>query len=371
MGDRAQCQSEQGVSTTGRALCVAVLAGELGCEVAGDGALEVSGVAALDEAGPDDLTFVRDASHLAGLEASNAGAVVLPLDCDPGSRTAILSPHPALDFARAVERLCPAPRPAVGVDARAFVETDCEIDPTACVAAGASIGGGTRVGARSVVYPNATLYGDVTLGADCTIHAGVVIREACELGDRVIVQPGAVIGGDGFGHVLDESGRLRRVPQVGRVIIGDDVEIGANTTVDRATLSKTVLRDRVKLDNLIQIGHNSELDEDVVIAAQSGVSGSVKIGRGAILMAQAGVADHLEIGRRTFVGARSGVVRDVPDHTHVYGSPHMEARGWHRAMAALKRLPQLLKRVRAIERELGLRGRGRDGAAEVRGSGDD
>jgi UDP-3-O-[3-hydroxymyristoyl] glucosamine N-acyltransferase len=341
-----------------RALSVAELANELGRELAGDGAVEVSGVAALDQAGPDDLTFVRDAAYLEALESSQAAAVVLPFDCDPGSRTAILSPNPALDFARAVERLCPPPCPAEGVDARALVDDECEIDPTACVAAGASIGRGTRIGARTVVHPNATLYSDVEVGADSTIHAGVVIREACVLGDRVMVQPGAVIGGDGFGHMLDEAGALRRVPQVGRVIIGDDVEIGANTTVDRATLSQTVLRDRVKLDNLIQIGHNSELDEDVVIAAQSGVSGSVKIGRGAILMARAGVSDHVEIGRRTFVGARSGVVRDVPDHTHVYGSPHMEARGWHRAMAALKRLPDVLKRIRAIERELGLRGKG-------------
>jgi len=349
---------------------VDALARELGREVSGDGSLEVSDVAALADAGPGDLTFVRDASHLAALEASKAGAVVLPLDCEAVSRAAILSPHPALDFARAVELLRPPVRPLAGVDPRAFVDPGCEIDATACITAGVSLGRDVRVGARTVVHPNATLYPGVVVGADCTIHSGVVIREACTLGDRVLVQPGAVIGGDGFGHVMEESGELRRVPQVGIVEIGDDVEIGANTTVDRATLARTVLRDRVKLDNLIQIGHNSELDEDVVIAAQSGISGSVRVGRGTILMAQTGVSDHLEIGRRTFVGARAGVVKDVPDHARVYGSPHMEERGWHRAMAALKRLPGLLVRVRALERELGLRRARRDSSGDDEEGGD-
>ncbi len=357
MGDGEQHEPMNAVAETRRTMRADALARELGLELSGDGSLEITGVASLSDAGPTDLSFCRDASHGEALEASKAGAVVLPLDAEPGPRTAILSTNPALDFARAVALLCPPLRPMVGIDPRALVDADCQIHPTACIAAGVSIGRGVRIGARSVVHPNVTLYPGVVIGADCTIHAGVVIREVCELGDRVIVQPGAVIGGDGFGHVMDESGALHRVPQVGRVVIGDDVEIGANTTVDRATLSRTLLRDRVKLDNLIQIGHNSELEEDVVIAAQSGISGSTRVGRGAILMAQTGVSDHLEIGRRTFVGARAGVMRDVADHARVYGSPHMEERSWHRAMAALKRLPGLFKRVRAIERRLGLRGR--------------
>ncbi len=346
---------------TGSGVRLDALARELGRSFAGDSAQRVRGVASLEDAGPDDLVFVRDASHLEALADSRARAVILLEGLDPGQRAAIFSSNPALDFARAVECVVSLPRPQAGVDACAVVASECEIDETASIGAGASIGARARVGARTVVHPNATLYCDVVVGEDCTIHAGVVIREKCVLGDRVILQPGAVIGGDGFGYVPDETGMLHKVPQVGRVVIGDDVEVGANTTVDRATLSATVLADRVKLDNLIQVGHNSEIGEDVVVAAQSGFSGSTKVGRGAIIMAQVGVAGHLEIGRRTFLGARSGVTKDVPDHMRIYGLPQMEQRRWHRVMAALKRLPEMLKRLRAVERQLGMRGEEKEG----------
>jgi len=340
---------------TGSGVRLEALATKLGRSFAGDGTLRLRGIASLDDAGPDDLVFVRDASHLPALANSRARVVILPDGVDAGGRATIHSPNPALDFARAVGFVAPSPRPQVGIDARAIVGPDCAIDPTASIAAGVSLGARTRVGAGTVVHSNATLYRDVTVGEQCTIHAGVVIREDCELGDRVLLQPGAVIGGDGFGYVPDETGMLHKVPQRGRVILGDDVEVGANTTVDRASLSATVLADRVKLDNLIQIGHNSEIGEDVVVAAQSGFSGSTKVGRGAIVMGQVGVAGHLEIGTRSFLGARSGITKDVPDHAIVYGSPQMEERRWHRVAAALKRLPEMVKRLRAVERQLGLR----------------
>lgn len=355
MGAGAQHETRGVATTRSEALSAEALADALGRELVGEKSRAIRGVAAIDAAGPGDLAYVRDGSLRAALEVSEAGVVVLPSDMDAAGRTAILSPNPALDFARAVELVCPPERPAIGVDARAYVDADCEIDASACIGPGVSLGRAVRIGARTIIHPNVTLYPDVTIGEDCVLHAGAVVREGCVLGDRVIVQPGAVIGGDGFGHVLDATGALRRMPQVGRVILEDEVEIGANTTVDRATLSETVLRERVKLDNLIQIGHNSLLEEDVVIAAQSGVSGSVTIRRGTIIMAQAGIADHIEIGQRSFIGARAGVMRDIDDHVRAYGSPHMEERSWHRAMAALKRLPGLLRRMRAVERKLGLR----------------
>ncbi|MBW2292159.1 MAG: UDP-3-O-(3-hydroxymyristoyl)glucosamine N-acyltransferase, partial [Deltaproteobacteria bacterium] len=157
-------------------------------------------------------------------------------------------------------------------------------------------------------------------------------------------------------YVPDATGALHKVPQIGSVVIGNDVEIGANTTIDRAALSQTAIADRVKLDNLIQVAHGCEIGPDVVVAAQSGISGSTRIGRGTIVMAQVGVAGHLEIGSRAFLGARAGLHKDVSDNARVYGIPQMEERRWHRSMAALKRLPELFKRLRAIERKLGLRG---------------
>jgi len=326
----------------------------------GNAEVPIRGVADLEHAGPDDLVFVRDASHLAALERSKAGAAIVPEGCDPGSKPAIYSTNPRLDFARAIAHVRPAGAVHPGVDPGAHVAPDAAIHETARIGAGASVGERCRVGAGCVIHPNATLYPDVTMGDDCTIHSGVVIREECELGNRVILQPGAVIGGDGFGYEPDSTGALQKVPQVGKVVLGDDVEVGSNTTIDRAALFQTRIGDRTKLDNLIQVAHNVEIGEDVVVAAQSGFSGSTRIGRGTIVMAQVGVAGHLEIGTRAFLGARAGLHKSVADHARVYGTPQMEERAWHRAMAALKRLPSVFKRLRAIERKLGIRDDGAD-----------
>ncbi len=341
---------------TGRELRLQDLAETLDRGWIGDGEFLIRGVASLETAGPNDLVHVRDASHLESLSESRAGAVILPEGLDRSSKHAIYSPNPLLDFARAVASLCPTAVPAPGIDPGAFVAPSAGVSPSAWIGPGASIGARSRVGARSIVHPNATLYPDVTIGEDCTVHSGAVIREGSVLGDRVILQPGAVIGGDGFGYVPDATGALHKVPQIGCVVIGNDVEIGANTTIDRASLTQTAIADRVKLDNLIQVAHGCEIDPDVVVAAQSGISGSTRIGRGTIVMAQVGVAGHLEIGSRAFLGARAGLHKSVSDNARVYGIPQMEERRWHRSMAALKRLPELFKRLRAIERKLGLRG---------------
>lgn len=332
------------------------LAETLGRRFTGDGHFKICGVGSLESAGPSDLVYVRDASHVAGLDACSAGVVILSDGFDPGAKAAIFSNNPLLDFAKAIEKICPAPRPPAGVDPGAFVAESAEVAESASIGPGVSIGPRSRIGARCVVHPNATLYPDVVLGESCTIHAGVVIREGSVLGARVILQPGVVIGGDGFGYVPDETGVLHKVPQIGCVVIGDDVEVGANTTIDRAALTETLLDDRVKLDNLIQVAHGCRFAPDVIVAAQSGFSGGVQIGRGTIVMAQVGVAGHLEIGTRAFLGARAGLHKDVADHARVYGMPQMENRQWHRAMAALKRLPDMFKRLRALERTLGLRG---------------
>jgi UDP-3-O-[3-hydroxymyristoyl] glucosamine N-acyltransferase len=191
---------------------------------------------------------------------------------------------------------------------------------------------------------------NVELGSDCWIHSGAVLREGTRVGDRVVLQPGVVLGSDGFGYVPDEAGRPVAMAQRGCVVIEDDVEIGANTTVDRATLDETRIRRGAKIDNLVQIAHNCDVGEDVLIVAQSGLSGGTIVGRGAIVMAQAGTTGHLRIGERAFVGARAGLHHDVPDGARVFGSPATEERAWHRSVSALKRLPDLLRRVRRLER---------------------
>ena len=328
------------------------LAAELEREFVGEKDPLITGVAPLDAAGAGDLAFVRSEAFADAIPSSGAAALIVPPEIDPRGRPAMLSPNPSLDFARAVARILPAPVQERGVHRSAFVADSAAVDPNASVGPNSVVGERCIVGPGSVLHANVTLYPDVVLGADCRLHSGVVVREGCDLGDRVSLQPGVVIGGDGFGYVGD-GGRLHKIPQVGRVVIEDDVEIGANTTVDRATLFETRIRRGAKIDNLVQIGHNCDIGESSVIVAQTGLSGSTVIGHGAMVMAQAGSAGHLRVGDYAFVGARAGLHKDVPDGTRVFGSPQLEERQWHRAMAALTRLPGALKRLRAVERALG------------------
>ncbi|MCG8590572.1 MAG: UDP-3-O-(3-hydroxymyristoyl)glucosamine N-acyltransferase [Proteobacteria bacterium] len=334
---------------------LADLARDLGRECEGDGDFAIGGVAPLASAGAEDLSFARSAQFAAALRESKAGAVILPEGLDAGGRPAIRSPNPSLDFARAVTRLVPGAPPAAGIAAGALVAEDAQVHPTASIAAGAVVGAGAHVGPGSCLHPRVVLYPGVQVGADCMLHAGVVLREGTRLGDRVILQPGVVLGGDGFGYAMDEAGRLEKVPQVGCVVVEDEVEIGANTTVDRATLGETRIRRGAKIDNLVQIAHNCEIGEDAVVVAQSGLSGSTILERGAVLMAQSGSAGHLTVGERAFVGARAGLHKDVPAGQRVWGTPQQPEHAWHRAMAALARLPDALRRLRAVERKLGLR----------------
>lgn len=329
---------------------MAELATLLGCAVEGDENFEIAGFASLGQAKADDLVFLRDDSHAPALHASQARAVVVPVGVDVAGRAALRSPNPAHDFSRLIREFAPILRPPEGIAAGAYVDTTAVVDDTASIGPGAVVGPGCRVGARSVVSANVTLVAQVELGDDCWIHSGAVLREDTRVGDRVVLQPGVVLGADGFGYVPDETGRPVAMAQRGRVVIEDDVEIGANSTVDRATLDETRIRRGAKIDNLVQIAHNCDIGENAMIVAQTGLSGGTVVGRGAIVMAQAGSAGHLRIGERAFIGARAGLHRDVPDGARVFGSPATEEHSWHRSVSALKRLPELLRRVRRLER---------------------
>jgi UDP-3-O-[3-hydroxymyristoyl] glucosamine N-acyltransferase len=344
------------VTDTVGPLRLATLAAQLGRDWIGDGDFLIEGVAALESARESELSYLRSAAWAEAAASSRAGALILPEGVDAGGRPAIQSPNPALDFARAVRRIRPLFRPPAGVHPAAHVDPEATVDASASIGPGAVVGARSRVAARSVIHANVTIYHDVEIGEDCELHSGVVVREDTVIGQRVCLEPGVMIGGDGFGYIHDEAGRFQKVPQVGRVVIEDDVEIGAGSTVDRATLSETRIRCGAKIDNLVQIAHNCDVGEGALIAAQSGLSGSTVVGAGAIIMAQSGSAGHLHVGARAFVGARAGLHRDVPEGARVWGSPQMEERAWHRVVAALARLPDALRRLRAVERKLGLRG---------------
>jgi UDP-3-O-[3-hydroxymyristoyl] glucosamine N-acyltransferase len=331
---------------------LAELAAHLEASVEGGPDLRIAGFGSLESARSDELVFVRDASHEAALARSAARAILAPPGVDAAGRAVIRSDRPAHDFSRLLQRFAPMTRPPEGLAEGAHVDSTARVEASARVAPGARIGPGCRIGARTVIGSGAVLVADVEVGADGWIHPRVVLCEGSRVGDRVVLQPGVVIGGDGFGIVPDAQGRPVAMAQRGRVVIEDDVEIGANSTVDRATLDETRIRRGAKIDNLVHIAHNCDIGEDALIVAQTGLAGGTIVGRGAMVMAQVGSIGHLRIGERAFVGARAGLHHDVPDGGRVFGSPQMEARAWHRVVAALKRLPDLAGRVRRLERRL-------------------
>ena len=338
------------------------LAAELGRELEGDGELWIDGVAALESAGPRNLAYARSERFAAAARASGAAALIAPPGLDTGGRPAIRSLNPGLDFARAARRLAPATAHEPGVHATACVDPTARVDPSAALGAGCVVGARSRVGPRSLLFARATLYADVEVGAECVIHAGCVLREGTRIGDRVVLQPGVVLGSDGFGYAMDEEGRLEALPRLGCVVVEDDVEIGAHTAVDRGTLGETRIKRGAKLDNLVQVGHNVEIGENAVVVAQAGIAGSTRLGRSALVMAQAGIADHLRIGARAFVGPKSGVHGDVGDGERVMGYPHRELGAFRRIWASLALLPGMVRRLRAVERRLGISARDRDDA---------
>jgi UDP-3-O-[3-hydroxymyristoyl] glucosamine N-acyltransferase len=347
-------------SVTRPPIRIAELAERLGGRpVEGDPDFPIRGVGSLEEGGPADLGFLRSASFAGALEQTRIGALIAPPDLEVGGRPVIRSSTPDLDFARAAALIVPTPRPQPGVHSSAFVDPSAKLDSEASIGAQVSVGARAEIGPRTVLHANVTVCDDVRVGADCVFHPGVVVRERCAIGDRVILQPGVAIGGDGFGYEFNEHGEHEKVPQLGNVVLEDDVEIGANSTVDRARLGTTRIERGVKIDNLVQVGHNCVIGAHSAIVAQSGLGGSTQVGSRVFIMAQAGSAGQLSIGDGCFVAGRAGVTKDLPPGSRVWGFPAVPEQRWHRSTVLVRRLPELLGRLRALERHLGLRPEGR------------
>ena len=325
------------------------LASFLGRVLEGDAEIQIDGVASLEAAMSTDIAFARSDRFQAAALETRAGALILPEGMDSAAPALIRSPNPAFDFARVVGQIVGSPEMEPPSPTGVHRAESAEIDPSCHLAQGVSVGAGARVGARTRIHGRVVLYPDVIVGEDCVIHAGCILREGTRIGDRVVLQPGVVIGADGFGYVPDDEGRPYAMPHVGGVWIESDVEIGALTTVDRGTLTDTRIRQGAKIDNQVQIAHNCDIGERVMIAAQCGLSGSTKVETGAILMGGVGSSGHLTVGERAFVGARTGLHKDVAAGARVYGFPQQSERAWHRTVAALNRLPDWLRRVRALE----------------------
>jgi UDP-3-O-[3-hydroxymyristoyl] glucosamine N-acyltransferase len=331
------------------------LARRLECPVEGDAAIEIRRVAKIEEAGPGDLTFLANPKYASKLADTKASAVIMNGAASPNevAPCAILrSPSPYLTFARAVALLSPN-RPAVpGVHPLASVAPDATVDATATIGAYAVVGAGASIGARTIVHPHVVIGDDTTIGADCIIYSHVSIRERCAIGSRVILQNGVVIGSDGYGFATRPDGTHEKIPQMAPVVIEDDVEIGANTTIDRPALGETRIKSGTKIDNLVQIAHGVVLGRNVLLASQVGIAGSTVIGDSVVFGGQVGVGGHLTIGDRAKAVGQSGITNSVDADRFVSGYPAIDNSEWRRSSAVFRKLPDMRKQLRALEARL-------------------
>jgi len=337
---------------------LAELAKRVGGRVEGDGSLLVERIMPLEDAGPSDISFFSNRKYAARFAASRAGAVIVGEgDAVAPGRSLLRAGNAYLAFAKVSTLFHPPREPVPEVSSRASIAPGARIDPSAEVKDFAFVGAGASVGARTILFPGVVVGEGASIGDDCILYPNVVVRERCIVGHRCILQPGAVLGGDGFGFAFDMEGdgsgpRHYKVPQSGIAELEDDVELGANSCVDRATLGRTVVRKGAKIDDLVMIAHNVDFGPLSLAAAQVGISGSTKVGMGVILGGQVGLVGHLDIGDGARLGAQSGVMNDVPAGETQSGYPAVVHREWLREMGAVRALPELIKRVRELEKAM-------------------
>lgn len=325
------------------------LASRLGLALDGDGEIEISAIAPIDEAGPGDLTFVANPKYRKQLAASRASAVILAPGEDAAGKAALRAVAPYAAFVAALSLFDRRPRPKPGIHATAAIADSARVGEGASIGAYAVIGEEVVIGRDAVVHPHVVIYAGSRIGDRFTAHAGAVVRESVVIGDDVVLQPGAVVGADGFGFLPRGREVPLPIPQAGTVRLGDHVEVGANSTVDRATIGETRLGRGVKLDNLVMVGHGSRIGDGTMLAGQSGMAGSTRIGARVMTGGQAGFAGHLSVGDDAQIAAQAGVIGDIEAGVTVAGMPAVEIGLWRRAAAAVLRLPELLRRVRRLE----------------------
>jgi UDP-3-O-[3-hydroxymyristoyl] glucosamine N-acyltransferase len=328
------------------------VAARLDCRLEGDGAIDIQRVARIEDASPGDLTFFANPKYGAELRRTRASAVILGEQAEAAPCAMLRTRHPYFAFAKAVALFADTWRPAPGVHELALVEDGAIVAPDASIGAFAVVCAGARIGARTVVHPHAVVGRGAAVGDDCVVHAGVSIRERVRIGHRVVLQDGAVVGGDGYGFARAPDGTHHKIPQVGGVVIEDDVEIGANTTIDRPAVGETRIGAGTKIDNLVQVAHGVTVGRNVLLAAQVGIAGSATLEDDVTLAGQVGVAGHLTIGKGAVATAQTGIPNSVDPGTLVSGYPAIENRDWLKASAVFRRLPELKKTVAELQRRI-------------------
>jgi UDP-3-O-[3-hydroxymyristoyl] glucosamine N-acyltransferase len=335
-----------------RLLKLREIAERLRCRLEGDGDVEIQRVAGIEHAGAGDLTFFSNSKYAAALKRTKASAVIAGDDAEGVPCAVLRARHPYLSFAKAVELFTDSWRPPQGIHRLAEVADTAAISAGASIGAFAVIGDRARIGARTVVYPHAIVAREAQIGDDCVIHSRVSIRERVQIGNRVVLQDGAVVGSDGFGFARTPEGAHYKIPQIGGVVIEDDVEIGANATIDRPAVGETRIGAGTKIDNLVQVAHGVTVGRDVLLAAQVGVAGSTTIEDAVTLAGQVGVSGHITIGKGTIATAQTGVPNSVEPGSFISGYPAIDNREWLKSSAVFRRLPELRKTVTELAARL-------------------
>lgn len=328
------------------------IAGRIECRLEGNGDIEINRVAGIEDAADGDLTFFANPRYGAELRKTRASAVILGENAEAAPCAMLRARHPYLALAQAVELFADPWRPPPGVHRLALLGEGVTIDGDASIGPFVAVGDGARIGARTILHPHVTVGRHAEIGEDCVIHAGVSIRERVRIGNRVVVQDGAVIGSDGFGFARRPDGSHHKIPQIGGVVIEDDVEIGANTTIDRPAVGETRIMAGAKLDNLVQIAHGVTVGRNALLAAQVGIAGSTTIEDAVTLAGQVGVAGHLTIGKGAIATAQTGIPNSVDPGAFVSGYPAIPNRDWLKSSAVFRKLPELRKLIAELERRV-------------------
>ncbi|MCC7341792.1 MAG: UDP-3-O-(3-hydroxymyristoyl)glucosamine N-acyltransferase [Bryobacterales bacterium] len=324
----------------------------LDCTLVGDGSLEIGGVAGMEQATASELTFLANPRYAAKVKDTRAAAILVREPIDGPAISFLVSQDPYLDFARALALFYEAPRPAPGIHPTAVIDASAVVGEGASIGAYAVVGPRVRIGARAVLHPHVVIYEGAQIGDDFLAHAHTSVREFCILGNRVILQNGVVVGGDGFGFAKRMDGSHFKIPQSGIAVLEDDVEIQCISAVDRASVGETRIRRGAKIDNLVQVGHACEVGEDNIICSQAGLAGTSKLEKNVLLAGQAGISGHLTIHENAVVYAQAGIGGDVPAGALMAGSPAFDAKTWRRAVAAFPNLPEMVKTIRDLKKRL-------------------
>jgi UDP-3-O-[3-hydroxymyristoyl] glucosamine N-acyltransferase len=330
------------------------IAKKLGCEVEGDAGIEITGVAGIEEARKGELTFLVNRKYRPMLETTEASAIFVAHDAGPvpTRMAALRSANPYLDFARAIELFHPAPVYVPGAHPTALVAKTAKIGEGSHIGPYCYIDEDVRIGPGAVLHSFVAVYRGAEIGENFFAHSHACVREYTKLGDRVVLQNGVVVGSDGFGFAKDAAGHWYKMRQSGITVIGDDVEIQAQSAIDRATIGETRIGRGTKIDNLVQVGHACKVGEDTLLCGQVGLAGTTKVGSGCILAGQVGAAGHLTIGDGAVLTAQSGVPADVPEGAIYSGYPAMDNRDWRKSVAVFHKLPEMQKELRALREEV-------------------